>query len=96
MLEIKNLKKKFGNNNVLKDISIKIDKGDRIAVIGPSGCGKSTFLRCLNLLEKPNAGEIVFEGEYVYKLYSLYAKEKINEIKAEIKKLKKSEIFIRF
>ncbi|MBO5712807.1 MAG: ATP-binding cassette domain-containing protein, partial [Clostridia bacterium] len=89
MLSVKELCKYFGENKVLTGINIDIKKGDVVAVVGPSGCGKSTFLRCLNLLESPNAGEIVFEGEYVYKLYSLYAKEKINEIKAEIKNLKK-------
>ena len=89
ILSVKNLCKYFGDNKVLNGINIDIKKGDVVAIVGPSGCGKSTFLRCLNLLEQPNAGEIVFEGEYVYKLYSLYAKEKINEITAEIAKLKK-------
>ena len=89
ILSVKELCKYFGENKVLTGINIDIKKGDVVAVVGPSGCGKSTFLRCLNLLESPNAGEIVFEGEYVYKLYSLYAKEKINEILAEIKNLKK-------
>ena len=91
ILSVKDLCKYFGENKVLTGINIDIKKGDVVAVVGPSGCGKSTFLRCLNLLETPNAGEIVFEGEYVYKLYSLYAKEKINEIKAEIKSLKKQK-----
>ena len=63
MLEIKNLRKKFGDNLILNDINLKIDKGDRLAIIGPSGCGKSTFLRCLNLLEKPDSGEILFNGQ---------------------------------
>jgi len=63
MLEVKNLKKKFGKNVVLKGIDIKIEKGDRVAVIGPSGCGKSTFLRCLNMLEKPTSGNIIFDGQ---------------------------------
>ena len=87
ILSVKDLCKYFGENKVLTGINIDIKKGDVVAIVGPSGCGKSTFLRCLNLLEQPNAGEIVFEGEYVYKLYSLYTKEKINEIKAEIKAL---------
>ena len=91
ILSVKELCKYFGENKVLTGINIDIKKGDVVAVVGPSGCGKSTFLRCLNLLESPNAGEIVFEGEYVYKLYSLYAKEKLNEIKAEIKNLKKQK-----
>lgn len=67
MLEIKNLKKKFGNNIVLKGIDLKIEKGDRIAVIGPSGSGKSTFLRCLNMLEVPNSGQIIFDNQVITK-----------------------------
>lgn len=63
MLEIKNLKKKFGNNIVLNDISFKVNKGDIISIVGPSGSGKSTLLRCINLLEKPNKGEIIFEDK---------------------------------
>lgn len=61
MLEVKNLKKSFGNNEVLKDINLTVNKGDIVAVIGPSGCGKSTFLRCINMLEKPTSGKIIFE-----------------------------------
>lgn len=63
MLEIKNLKKNFGKNKVLKGINLKIEKGDRLAIIGPSGCGKSTLLRCLNMLEIPTSGQIIFEGQ---------------------------------
>ena len=62
MLEVKKLKKSFGRVNVLRGIDFKIEKGDRLAVIGPSGCGKSTLLRCLNLIEKPDSGDILFEG----------------------------------
>lgn len=62
MLEVKNLKKSFGKNMVLKGINFKVEKGDIIAVIGPSGCGKSTFLRCLNMIERPTSGKIIFEG----------------------------------
>jgi polar amino acid transport system ATP-binding protein len=91
ILSVKNLCKYFGENKVLNGINIDIKKGDVVAVIGPSGCGKSTFLRCLNLLEKPKAGEIVFEGEYVYKLYSLYVKEEIAEIEKAIKQAKKAK-----
>ncbi len=63
MISVKNLKKSYGDVNVLKDISVEINKGDVMCIIGPSGSGKSTFLRCLNLLEKPTSGSIVFEGE---------------------------------
>lgn len=62
MLEVKKVKKKFGKNEILKGIDLKIEKGDRIAIIGPSGCGKSTFLRCLNMIEPPTSGKIIFEG----------------------------------
>lgn len=62
MLEVKKLKKKFGNNAVLKGLDLKIEKGERIAIIGPSGCGKSTLLRCLNMIERPSDGQILFDG----------------------------------
>ncbi|MBO7149724.1 MAG: amino acid ABC transporter ATP-binding protein [Clostridia bacterium] len=63
MLDIKNLEKTFGKVQVLKGITTEINKGDVVVVIGPSGCGKSTFLRCLNCLEDPTGGSIIFEGE---------------------------------
>ena len=62
MIEVKNLCKSFGKNDVLKNIDYTINKGEKIVIVGPSGSGKSTFLRCLNLLEKPTSGEIWFEG----------------------------------
>ena len=62
MIEVKNLQKKFGKLNVLNGITETIKKGEKIVIIGPSGSGKSTFLRCLNLLEKPTSGSILFEG----------------------------------
>lgn len=65
MLEVKNLEKAFGKKKVLKDINFKIDKGDVIGIIGPSGCGKSTLLRCINLLEIPTSGTIIFEGNNI-------------------------------
>ena len=63
MLEIKNLKKNFAEKNVLKWININVNKGDVIGIIGPSGCGKSTLLKCINLLEKPTSGHIIFQGD---------------------------------
>ena len=63
IIEIKNLKKNYGKNEVLKDITETVDKGQVICVIGPSGSGKSTFLRCLNVLEKPTSGKIIFDGQ---------------------------------
>ena len=62
MIEVKNLKISFGKLNVLKDVSLSIQKGEKIVIIGPSGSGKSTFLRCLNRLETPDGGQIIFEG----------------------------------
>lgn len=65
MIETKNLKISFGSLNVLKDISTTIKQGEKVVIIGPSGSGKSTFLRCLNLLETPTAGEIIFDGQNI-------------------------------
>ena len=62
MIEVKNLKISFGDLHVIKDLSIDIEKGEKIVVIGPSGSGKSTFLRCLNRLETPTGGHILFDG----------------------------------
>lgn len=58
MIRVKDLKKSFGDNHVLRGINYEIKKGEKIVLVGPSGCGKSTFLRCLNLLEQPTSGEI--------------------------------------
>lgn len=63
MLNVKHLKKSFGKNVVLKDISFEVKEGDIIAIVGPSGSGKSTLLRCLNMIEKPSGGKIIFEGK---------------------------------
>ena len=65
MISVHNLKKSFGNVQVLKGINIEIRKGECVCIIGPSGSGKSTFLRCLNLLEVPDEGEIIIEGERI-------------------------------
>ena len=65
MIDVKNLTKSFGNLEVLKGVSQHISKGERVVLIGPSGSGKSTFLRCLNLLETPTGGEIIFEGQSI-------------------------------
>ena len=62
MIDVINLKKSFGDTEVLKGIDITINKGDIVAVIGPSGSGKSTFLRCLNCMEDPSGGNIIFNG----------------------------------
>lgn len=65
ILEIKNLKKSYGENQVLKDISLTVHKGEVISIIGSSGSGKSTFLRSINLLETPTGGQIFYRGKNV-------------------------------
>ena len=65
MIDVKDLRKSFGELEVLKGVSQHISKGERVVLIGPSGSGKSTFLRCLNLLETPTGGEIIFEGQSI-------------------------------
>lgn len=65
ILEIKNLKKSYGQNQVLKDISVNVEKGEVISIIGSSGSGKSTFLRSINLLETPTEGQILYHGQDV-------------------------------
>ena len=62
MIEVIDLEKHFGDNEVLKGINVTVDKGDIMVVIGPSGSGKSTFLRCLNCMEDPTGGQIIFNG----------------------------------
>ena len=63
LLSVKGLKKNFGNLAVLKGVDLDVHKGEKIVIIGASGCGKSTFLRCINCLEDPSDGQIMFEGE---------------------------------
>ena len=67
LLELKDLHKSFGNLEVIKGIDLEIDKGDILVIIGPSGSGKSTVLRCINLLEEPTSGQIIFEGKDILK-----------------------------
>lgn len=76
MLKVKNLKKSFGHNEVLKGIDEEIKKGEVVCVIGPSGSGKSTFLRCLNLLEEPTSGDVYLDDK------------KINDPKVDINKVR--------
>ena len=63
MIEVSHLTKKFGNLTVLDDVSLKVEEGERVAIIGGSGSGKSTLLRCLTCMEDPTVGSIYFEGE---------------------------------
>ena len=65
LIETKGLKKSFGDNHVLKGVDLQIHQGEALAIIGPSGGGKSTFLRCLNLLEEPDGGDVIFEGQKI-------------------------------
>ncbi|MEA4816335.1 MAG: amino acid ABC transporter ATP-binding protein [Lachnospiraceae bacterium] len=67
LLKVKELQKKFGDLEVLKNINISIEEREVLVIIGPSGSGKSTFLRCLNLLETPTGGEIIYNGENILK-----------------------------
>ena len=65
LIETKGLQKSFGDNHVLKGVDLQIHQGEALAIIGPSGGGKSTFLRCLNLLEAPDGGDVIFEGQKI-------------------------------
>ena len=65
MIDVKGLKKNYGGLQVLKGVDLTIDEGDCVVLVGPSGCGKSTFLRCLNRLEEPDGGEVIFNGKAV-------------------------------
>ena len=69
VLEIKNLKKQFGDREILKGIDFSVNKGDVVCIIGPSGSGKSTLIRCINFLETPTSGEVCYKGENVLKQY---------------------------
>lgn len=92
LLHINHLKKDFDTTSVLKDISLDVYKGDIISLIGPSGSGKSTFLRCLNLLETPNGGDIYFKGIGVNKITR---DKQIKELKRKIKDNKGNDELIK-
>ena len=85
MLEIRDVKKKFGETTVLDGISLDVKKGDVTAILGPSGSGKTTFLRCVNFLERADSGSMVFDGER-YDLHSIR--------KAEIARVRKKTAFV--
>ena len=82
LVSVKDLHKSFKNLKVLQGVTIDINKGDVVAIIGPSGCGKSTFLRCLNMLETPTIGQIVLNGEYLYKNERGYLKREMKALLA--------------
>lgn len=99
LLEIKNLKKSFGDNVVLKDISLNVDKGEVLAIIGPSGSGKSTLLRCITGLEEEDSGVIDFEGTFglVFQNFNLFphhsVMKNITNAPIKVQKRKKDEVF---
>lgn len=90
LISVKDLKKDFGENKVLRGINIDINKGDVVAVIGPSGCGKSTFLRCLNLLEEPTGGQISFNDNVIFKNYKTETKGKIKQLTKQLRQARHS------
>ena len=98
VLKIVNLAKHFGDNKVLRDINLEVNKGDVIAIIGPSGSGKSTFLRCINGLESATKGQIYYKNELIGNFYSYFEKRikrektKLSEAKKDIKFTIKEEI----
>lgn len=79
LLKIKDLHKSFGNLDVIKGVDLEIDKGDILVIVGPSGSGKSTVLRCMNLLETPTSGDIIFEGKSI-----LDNKKEIDKVREKI------------
>ena len=74
MVEVKGIKKSFGGTEVLKGVDIKVEQGDVVAILGPSGSGKTTLLRCMNFLERAQAGQLVFDGQ-AYDLHKVTKKE---------------------
>lgn len=80
MLEAKNIEKSFSKLKVLNKINLTVEKGERVVIIGPSGSGKSTFLRCLNLLEKPNKGEVIYNGKVITDNNKLEMRKKIGMV----------------
>ena len=99
LLEVKNLKKSFDDNVVLKDISLNVEKGDVLSIIGPSGSGKSTLLRCITDLETEDGGEIQFDGTFglVFQNFNLFphhsVMKNITNAPIRVQKRDKTEVF---
>lgn len=99
LLEIKNLKKSFGDNVVLKDISLKVERGEVLSIIGPSGSGKSTLLRCITDLEQEDSGIINFDGTFglVFQNFNLFPHhsviKNITNAPLRVQKRDKTEVF---
>ncbi|MBE6733429.1 MAG: amino acid ABC transporter ATP-binding protein [Ruminococcaceae bacterium] len=79
VLEIRDIKKSFGNTEVLKGISFSVEKGEVVAIIGSSGSGKTTLLRCLNFLERPDNGSFLFNGEEIFAADKKYSDDEIRQ-----------------
>ena len=99
LLEVKNLKKSFGDNVVLKDISLNVEKGEVLGIIGPSGSGKSTLLRCITDLEQEDSGVINFDGTFglVFQNFNLFphhsVMKNITNAPIKVQKRDKAEVF---
>lgn len=99
LLEVKNLKKSFDDNVVLKDISLNVERGEVLAIIGPSGSGKSTLLRCITDLEQEDSGEINFDGTFglVFQNFNLFphhsVMKNITNAPIRVQKRDKKEVF---
>ncbi len=99
LLEMRHIKKSFGGTEVLKDISLTVERGEVLGIIGPSGSGKSTLLRCATQLEKPDSGEIHYEGTYglVFQNFNLFphysVMKNITDAPLRVQKRKKDEVF---
>ena len=99
LLEMRNIKKSFDGTEVLKDISLTVEKGEVLGIIGPSGSGKSTLLRCATDLEKPDSGEIHYDGTFglVFQNFNLFphysVMKNITDAPLRVQKRKKDEVY---